>query len=93
MVSRGERFFANAPRFTGSVYDHLTQMKAWTSMYKEIAQDLVLRISRGRLLDIGTGPARLLLEIHRLNPDVELFGLDISDSMVQRAKKNLERIP
>lgn len=50
------------------------------------------KIQHGRLLDVGTGPGWLLFEIYRLNPEIELFGLDISDSMVQLAKKNLSGI-
>jgi ubiquinone/menaquinone biosynthesis C-methylase UbiE len=47
----------------------------------------------GRLLDVGTGPGRLLMEIHRLAPSLELHGLDISEAMVRRAKENLGAIP
>jgi ubiquinone/menaquinone biosynthesis C-methylase UbiE len=92
MTNRGEHFFATAPRLTGTVYDAMTRIKAWNTYYKEIAQDLTSKIRHGRLLDIGTGPGRLLLEIHRLNPEIELFGLDIAQAMVQRAKKNLSGI-
>jgi len=60
--------------------------------YKEVAQDLASRISLGKLLDVGTGPGRLLLMIHALNPNLELFGLDISASMLQQAQKNLRGI-
>jgi len=38
------------------------------------------------------GPGRLLLEIHRLSPNLELYGLDVSASMVERARKNLHGI-
>jgi ubiquinone/menaquinone biosynthesis C-methylase UbiE len=61
-------------------------------MFAEIAADLASRVDRGRLLDIGTGPGRLLLEVYRLNPYIELFGLDISDAMVNLAKSNLSGI-
>ena len=57
--------------------------------FKEIAQDLVSRMENGRLLDIGTGPGHLLREIHKLNPNIELYGLDISHSMLRQASKNL----
>jgi ubiquinone/menaquinone biosynthesis C-methylase UbiE len=40
-------------------------------------------------LDIGTGPGRLLLEVHALNPGLELYGLDISQAMIELARKNL----
>lgn len=58
--------------------------------HQEIAQYLVPQIESGRLLDIGTGPGRLLYEIRRLNQDIELFGLDISEAMVQLARVNLK---
>ncbi len=49
----------------------------------------MLHADHDRLLDVGTGPARLLLEVHRLNPHIALFGLDISHAMVELATKNL----
>jgi ubiquinone/menaquinone biosynthesis C-methylase UbiE len=58
----------------------------------EIAHDLVPRIESGKLLDVGTGPGRLLIEINRLNPDLELYGLDISASMIKVAQNNLQNI-
>jgi 2-polyprenyl-3-methyl-5-hydroxy-6-metoxy-1,4-benzoquinol methylase len=53
--------------------------------YKEIAQDLTSRLSAGRLLDVGTGPGRLLQAIHNLNYTIELYDLDISASMIKQA--------
>jgi ubiquinone/menaquinone biosynthesis C-methylase UbiE len=44
------------------------------------------------MLDVGTGPGKLLFEVHQLNPGIELFGLDISEAMVQLARKNLTGI-
>ena len=57
--------------------------------YEEIAQELTNRQLEGRLLDVGTGPGRLLQAIHRLNPRLELTGLDISAAMIKQAQKNL----
>jgi ubiquinone/menaquinone biosynthesis C-methylase UbiE len=57
--------------------------------FQEIARELLTRVNRGRLLDVGTGHGRLLREISMLNPDIELYGLDISPAMVRRAAKNL----
>jgi ubiquinone/menaquinone biosynthesis C-methylase UbiE len=90
--SRGETDFINLPGFAARLYDGMMQSRATRQQYKEIAQDLVSRIKTGRLLDIGTGPGYLLLEIHHLNPGIELNGLDISASMVRQAGKNLAGI-
>jgi ubiquinone/menaquinone biosynthesis C-methylase UbiE len=57
--------------------------------FQEIGRELLTRVNRGRLLDVGTGHGRLLREISALNPDIELHGLDISSAMVRRAAKNL----
>jgi ubiquinone/menaquinone biosynthesis C-methylase UbiE len=43
-------------------------------------------------LDIGTGHGRLLLEISKLNPKVELYGIDISEKMSECARINLSNI-
>ena len=91
-TSRGEDSFVNLPSFAASLYDSMMQSNATKMQYREIAQDLVSRIKSGRLLDIGTGPGYLLREIHTLNPEIELYGLDISNSMVQQASRNLADI-
>ena len=92
MKSRGQDSFVNMPGFATRLYNSLTQIKAVEQQHRDIAHDLVSRIGHGRMLDIGTGPGRLLREVHQLNPGIELFGLDISESMVQLARKNLAGI-
>ncbi len=89
MKGRGQESFVSLPMFAARLYESLTHTEAIERQHREIAGDLVSRIARGRLLDVGTGPGRLLFEVHQLNPDIELFGLDISEAMVQLAKKNL----
>jgi len=91
-TSRGEDSFVNLPAFAAKLYDSMMQSDATQMQYKEIAQDLVSRIDNGRLLDIGTGPGHLLHEIHKLNPNIDLYGLDISNSMVEQASRNLADI-
>ncbi len=90
--SRGEDNFLNLPGFAARLYDSMMQTNAIRLTYQEIAQDLISRIKKGRLLDIGTGPGYLLLEIHKINPSIELFGLDISAAMVDQASRNLAEI-
>ena len=92
MRGRGENQFRRLPGFAAKLYDRLTRARAFEVQLREIARDLASRIDQGRLLDIGTGPGRMLLEIHRLKPDLELFGIDIADSMVRQARRNLTGI-
>jgi 2-polyprenyl-3-methyl-5-hydroxy-6-metoxy-1,4-benzoquinol methylase len=57
--------------------------------YREIAQDLTSRLSAGHLLDVGTGPGRLLQAIHSLNPAIDLYDLDISFHDLAGTKESL----
>lgn len=89
MNSRGQRSFADFPHFAAKLYDSLTRTRAIERQCREIAADLASRIDRGRILDVGAGPGRLLAELRRLNPAFELYGLDISTSMVELAQRRL----
>lgn len=93
MKNRGERTFIELPRFGARLYDLLTDARPNRMQMREIARDLTSRLKEGRLLDAGTGPGRQLREIHRLNPAIELYGLDISRAMIDRARQNLSDIP
>jgi ubiquinone/menaquinone biosynthesis C-methylase UbiE len=92
MKSRGQDSFVNLPGLAARLYNSLTRTRAIERQHQEIAHDLVSRIECGRMLDIGTGPGKLLFEVHQLNPGIELFGLDISEAMVQLARENLTGI-
>ncbi|MEW5959469.1 MAG: methyltransferase domain-containing protein [Chloroflexota bacterium] len=90
MRSRGEASFTNLPNFAAKLYDHLTRTPSLQTQVEEIALDLAARIGDfGRLLDVGSGPGWLLLKLHRLNPTLALYGLDIAGSMVDVARQNL----
>lgn len=88
MKSRGERSFINFPAFAAKLYDTMMQGDSSLRFYEDIAQDLISNIDRGRLLDVGPGPGRLFIALHKLNTEIDLFGLDVSATMVARAKKN-----
>ncbi len=92
MKSRGQESFVRLTGFAARLYNSLTQTRGIERQHQEIARDLVSRIEHGKLLDIGTGPGKLLYEVHQLNQGIELFGLDISEAMVQLARKNLTGI-
>jgi len=89
MKSRGETQFLNFPRFAAGLYSRLARTRSLQQQYQEIAACLVSQVQSGCLLDIGTGPGRLLLEVHKLNPGFQLYGLDISQAMIELARQNL----
>lgn len=43
---------------------------------------------RGRVLDVGTGPGQIPSKIVRRNPGLCLVGVDLSDSMLARARQD-----
>jgi ubiquinone/menaquinone biosynthesis C-methylase UbiE len=89
MTDRGQDDFVRLPRFAARLYGSLTRGRSIQQQHGEIASYLASRIERGRVLDVGTGPGYLLIELHWGNPSLELFGLDISRAMVKLAQKNV----
>jgi ubiquinone/menaquinone biosynthesis C-methylase UbiE len=74
----------------GSVlYNTLSSSAIFTKHYELAAEDIVSHCSHGALLDIGTGPARLLLKLNQQSPGMRLVGIDSSSAMVIQAKQNV----
>jgi ubiquinone/menaquinone biosynthesis C-methylase UbiE len=80
------------PDFAARLYDNLTNVKGIEKSFEEIADFISTRLHEGKLLDAGTGPGRLLVEISKKNPGLDIFGLDISESMLAVARKNIRSI-
>ncbi len=59
--------------------------------HKKVASEITATLKSGKVLDIGTGPGHLLLEITRQNPDLDLVGCDLSRKMLKIAKKLTEQ--
>ena len=92
MKTRGEKQYVNMPFFAARLYDNLTSVKGVKQSFEEISIFLDHVNKQGRLLDIGTGPGRLLREIYGRNREIELYGLDISASMLEVARHNLKEL-
>ena len=89
---RGEKNFIKLPKFGAKMYDKMMRLSPMRLQRREIAEDLVKYVKSGTLLDIGTGHGRLLREIYNINPEIDLYGLDISEKMIEIARENLEDI-
>jgi ubiquinone/menaquinone biosynthesis C-methylase UbiE len=87
--TRGESFYQKIPKMGAIFYEKLMDSEMIKIQLEEIKTEILTEINNGRILDVGTGPGRLLQIINDSNPNLELFGLDISKSMYKRAKKNL----
>ena len=88
--TRGEAFYQKIPKIGAIFYEKLMDSEMIRIQIEEIAKEILSKAKNGKILDVGIGPGRLLQRIHKLNPKLKLYGLDLSKSMYNRAKKNLE---
>lgn len=72
-------------------YNAISRSAIFRKNYELIAEDILSYCPEGTLLDIGTGPGRLLIELRRKSPLLRLTGVDSSGSMVVKARKNIVR--
>jgi|RhiMethySRZTD1v2_1073278.scaffolds.fasta_scaffold00431_52 ubiquinone/menaquinone biosynthesis C-methylase UbiE len=90
---RGHGAHGNRPEaFTGTSSRRYDLMARWLmrGVYRRFAEDIVdAAPDRGAVLDVGTGPGVLLVEIGRRRADLRLTGIDLSADMVAAARRNL----
>jgi ubiquinone/menaquinone biosynthesis C-methylase UbiE len=56
------------------------------SLYRRIAADIDAAARPGAgILDVGTGPGKLLAQLHSRRPDLRLHGVDLSPHMIDLA--------
>ena len=61
-------------------------------LYQRVAAEVDAAVPSGAaVLDVGTGPGRLLVELARRRPDLRLTGVDLSADMVAIAQRNVRR--
>jgi len=59
--------------------------------HRQIAREIASAVAGGTVLDIGTGPGHLLVEIARSAPELKLVGFDLSRKMLSMAKAVIEQ--
>jgi len=76
------------------LYVRLARSGWFRRVYGRLAADLAAHLPRGaRLLDVGTGPGFLLDQLAQERPDLDLWGLDFSYSMLLRARRRRHGSP
>ncbi len=78
------------PWFAAPLYDRIART-AIDTYYSEVAGSVVACTSDGLLLDLGTGPGYLPIEIAKRAPQVRVVGVDASGELVRIARANAER--
>jgi ubiquinone/menaquinone biosynthesis C-methylase UbiE len=75
-------------------YDLLIGGVLMRGAYRRIAEHLTTGIAPGgRVLDIGTGPGRLVETIARRRPELTVVGIDPSADMIARAARRTANLP
>jgi SAM-dependent methyltransferase len=70
-------------------YNAVSASAVFQRHYELVAKDIGSYCSQGALLDIGTGPAWLLLKIHQQSPNMRLTGIDPSPVMLAKGRQNV----
>jgi len=55
--------------------------------YESLAREVASSVEGGRILELGSGPGLLSLELARLSPRLEVVGVDPSPGMVRLARR------
>ena len=70
-----------------SSYEKATRMVIG-EYYGQVAEEIVSVFKSGVILDLGTGPGYLPIEIVRRTPDINIIGVDLSRKLIQLAQAN-----
>ena len=79
--------------FTGRgsrVYD-VVMVRLARRLYRRVIGDIAPVLSEGKVLDAGTGPGTLAREIARRQPQLQVYGIDLSEDMIRLAREHAKR--
>lgn len=92
MLEKIEKSLEGIPFPSTRVYAYMANTSPFMKDgYREVARRVAKKLAQGRILDVGTGPGYLPLEIARLIEGAEVVGIDISADMVRIARKNARK--
>jgi ubiquinone/menaquinone biosynthesis C-methylase UbiE len=77
------------PWFAASLYDRIAR-NAIETYYKEVAANVTAHTVEGLVLDVGTGPGYLPIEIAKRAHQIRVVGVDASKALVRIARLNGE---
>lgn len=75
---------------SAALYDRLLASWLLRRLYRAVVGELLTALSPGAaVLDVGTGPGRLLVELARSRSDLRLVGVDPSEDMTRRGRHHV----
>ena len=73
-----------------SSYEKATRL-AIDLYYSKVADEIVSCFQQGLMLDLGTGPGYLPIEILKRSSDIKIIGVDLSRRLIHMARENTRR--
>lgn len=74
------------------LYAWMARTSLLRRVYRRCAAELAASLPAGaRVLDVGTGPGQLPVDLTRQRPDLDLWGLDFAAAMIRRARQRHPR--
>ena len=56
--------------------------------YRQLSEEIVSNLKKGIILDLGTGPGYLPIEIVKRSPSIKVHGIDLSTRLIRMAQTN-----
>ena len=72
----------------GAIFYNATVAKVLRKPETKIANDIVAKMGKGTVLDLGSGTGYLSIEIARKAPGLQVYGIDLSRRMVKIARRH-----
>lgn len=93
MLKKIEKYLPEGIPFPSTrLYNCIVSFSSFTrDWYKHVAKQVSEEIMAGKILDVGTGPGYLPIEIAKLVSEIEVIGIDVSKDMVKIARRNAEK--
>jgi ubiquinone/menaquinone biosynthesis C-methylase UbiE len=75
------------PGVLASAYEKATRLVI-ESYYRQVAEEITTHLKKGIILDLGTGPGYLPIEIAKKSLEIQITGIDLSRKLIQLARSN-----
>ena len=78
------------PAPLASLYEKATRLVI-ESYYSQVAEEIVSSLRKGTLLDLGSGPGYLPIEVVKRSPSIRCDGIDLSGRLIKMALVNARK--
>jgi ubiquinone/menaquinone biosynthesis C-methylase UbiE len=76
----------------GAIIYNATVARVLRKPETKIANDIVEKMENGTILDLGSGTGYLSIEIAKMTPSLQVYGIDLSRQMVKIARRHAKGV-